>query len=142
MWPLWLIVAGLCFVLEIYTVGFFIFLFGIGALVALVVSLFTPNLFIQIVTFLVTSILLLPLSKPLTKKLTRSAKTTQTNYHSIINKQGIVSENIDCDNATGQIKVKGEVWSAIADTNIKKGEKIRVIEIDGVKAKVEKLEKV
>ncbi len=139
MWPFWLIIAGLCFVIEIYTVGFFICLFGIGALVALVVSLFTPNLFIQIVTFLVTSVLLLPLSRPLTRKISKSVKTAQTNYHSIINKEGIVINDIDSINSTGQVKVKGELWSAISDTDIKKGEKIRVIEIDGVKAKVEKI---
>ncbi len=64
MWPFWLIIAGLCLVIEIYTVGFFIFWFGIGALFALAVSFLTNNLFIQIVVFLVSSSLLVIFTKP------------------------------------------------------------------------------
>ena len=52
MWPYWIIIAGLCFVIEIYTVGFFTFWFGIGALFALIISFFTNNLFIQLRTYL------------------------------------------------------------------------------------------
>ena len=33
MWQIWLIVAGVCFVLEIATVGFLIFWFAVAALV-------------------------------------------------------------------------------------------------------------
>ena len=43
MWQVWLIIAGLFFIGEIATVGFLIFWFGIGALIAMVVSLFTSN---------------------------------------------------------------------------------------------------
>jgi membrane protein implicated in regulation of membrane protease activity len=34
MWQIWLIISGICFVIEIATVGFFVFWFGIGALFA------------------------------------------------------------------------------------------------------------
>ena len=32
MWQIWLIIAGICLIIEIMTVGFLIFWFAIGAL--------------------------------------------------------------------------------------------------------------
>lgn len=140
MWPFWLIIAGLCLVIEIYTVGFFIFWFGIGALFALLVSFLTNNLFIQIVVFLVTSSLLVILTKPLMKKFTKNEKTVPTNFFSLSGKQGIVTKKIDSDNSTGQVKVKGELWSAISDKDIEKDAKVKILGVDGVKLKVEKID--
>lgn len=140
MWPFWLIIAGLCLVIEIYTVGFFIFWFGIGALFALLTSFITNNLFIQIAVFLISSSLLVILTKPLMKKFTKNEKTVPTNFFSLSGKQGIVTKKIDCNNSTGQVKVKGELWSAISDEDIEKDAKVKVLSIDGVKLKVEKIE--
>ena len=39
----------------------------------------------------------------------------------------------------GKVKVNGELWSAISDSNIEKDEKIKVISVNGVKLKVEKI---
>ena len=140
MWPFWLIIAGICLVIEIYTVGFFIFWFGIGALFALLVSFITNNLFIQIAVFLISSSLLVILTKPLMKKFTKNEKTVPTNFFSLAGKQGIVTKKIDSDNSTGQVKVKGELWSAISDEDIEKDAKVKILEVDGVKLKVEKIE--
>lgn len=139
MWPFWLIIAGLCFVIEIYTVGFFIFWFGIGALLALLISFITNNLFIQVVVFLVSSSLLVVLTKPLMKKFLKNEKSIPTNYFSLIGKTGIVIEKIDTSNSTGQVKVKGELWSATSDSDIEKDSKVKVLSVDGVKLKVEQL---
>lgn len=139
MWIPWLIVAGLCFVIEIYTVGFFIFWFGVGALLALVISLFTDNLFIQAVVFIVSSCLLLLLTKPLMKRFGNTAKTTPTNVYSIIGKEGFVIEDINSINYSGKVKINGEIWSATSDSNIKKDSKIIVKRVNGVKAEVEEV---
>ena len=140
MWPFWLIIAGLCLVIEIYTVGFFIFWFGIGALFALLVSFLTNNLFIQLSVFLVSSSLLVISTKPLMKKFTKNEKTVPTNFFSLSGKQGIVTKKIDSDNSTGQVKVKGELWSAISDKDIEKDAKVKILGVDGVKLKVEKID--
>ena len=55
MWQVWLIIAGLFFVGEIATVGFLIFWFGIGALIAMIVSFFTSNIIIQTTIFVISS---------------------------------------------------------------------------------------
>lgn len=138
MWQFWLIIAGLCFVIESFTIGFFIFWFGIGALIALILTFIIKSFFMQAFIFILTSSLLLILTKPLIKKFIKNIKITPTNVNSIIGKQGIVLEEIDSVNSTGKVKVNSEIWSAISDTNIEKDSKIKVIEINGVKLKVEK----
>lgn len=139
MWQFWLIMAGLCIIIESITVGFFVFWFAIGALISLVVSLFIDNFLIQAIVFVIASSLLILFTKPLVKKFLNSPNTKPTNVYSIIGKEGIVLEDIDSINSTGKVKVEGELWSAIADENLEKDSKIKVIGIDGVKLKVEKL---
>lgn len=139
MWAGWLIVAGICFVIEIYTIGFFVFWFGIGALITMLSSFFISSIFIQAMIFVISSSLLLLFTKPLSKKFIKENQTTQTNVYSIIGKDALVIENIDSINGEGKIKVNGEIWSAISDTNIEKNTKVKVLNINGVKAKVEKI---
>lgn len=139
MWQFWLIVSGICLIIESFTLGFFVFWLSIGALFALVVSLFTTNIIIQSVVFVVSSTILLLLTKPLIKKFVKTPKTKPTNVYSIIGKEGIVLESIDSLNSTGKVKVNGELWSAISDSKIEKGEKIKVLSVNGVKLKVEKI---
>lgn len=139
MWKIWLIISGICLIVESFTLGFFVFWFSIGAIFALITSLFTTNIIIQSTVFVITSTLLLLLTKPLIKKFVKTPKTKPTNVYSIIGKEGIVLETIDSINGTGKVKVNGELWSAISDSNIEKNEKIKVISVNGVKLKVEKI---
>ena len=139
MWKIWLIISGICLIVESFTLGFFVFWFSIGAIFALITSLFTTNIIIQSTVFVITSTLLLLLTKPLIKKFVKTPKTKPTNVYSIIGKEGIVLETIDSINGTGKVKVNGELWSAISDSNIEKNEKIKVINVNGVKLQVEKI---
>ncbi len=145
MWPVWLIIAGVCFIIEMMTVGFFIFWFGIGALLTMIISLIFPdNLVLQATVFVISSTLLIFCTKPLVKKLSKSDKKVATNAYSIIGKKGIVVQDINPTHGVGQIKVAGEVWSAktFDGSILKKGCEIEVKEIDGVKAVVEPIAKV
>ena len=68
MWCFWLIAAGVFFVAEIITVGFLVFWLGIGALLAMVASIFTDSIAIQTAVFVISSAILIPLTKPLADK--------------------------------------------------------------------------
>lgn len=137
MWQLWLVVAGIFFILEIATVGFLIFWFGIGALIALIVSLFTSNVILQTTVFVLSSGLLVFLTRPFVNKFAKTDKV-ETNAFSIIGKTGLVIKDIDPLHDVGQIKVDGEIWSAKSEneTQIEKGTQIEVCAINGVKAVV------
>lgn len=133
MWYLWLIAAGIFFIIEIATVGFLIFWLGIGALFAMVASFFTDNLLIQTTVFVISSSVLIPLTKPIINKYFDDGKTIATNAYSLIGKVGIVTTEINTLNSTGQVKVNGEIWSAKANEDIKQGTEVEILKIDGVK---------
>lgn len=134
MWSIWLIAAGIFFIIEIATTGFLIFWLGVSSLVAMISSFLTDNILIQAIIFMISSAILIPLTKPLTDKFINK-KTIPTNSSSLINKQGIVIIDIDTIKATGQVKVDGQIWSAKTEdaSIIKKGTEIKVLKIDGVK---------
>ena len=142
MWIFWLIAAGIFFIIEIATVGFLIFWLGIGALLAMIVSFFTSNLIIQTAVFVVSSSLLIPLTKPFIDKYFNDDKKVTTNAFSLIGKTGKVIADINAIDSTGQVKVNGEIWSAKSDTDIAKNTEIEVLKIDGVKLIVKPKSKV
>lgn len=134
MWQVWLIIAGLFFVGEIATVGFLIFWFGIGALIAMIVSFFTSNIIIQTTIFIISSTILIFATKPFVKKFV-DVKKTNTNAYSIIGKKALVIKAIDPIHSVGQIKINGEVWTAESVDNkvIEEGSEVEILEIKGVK---------
>ena len=136
MWQVWVIIAGLFFIVEIATTGFLVFWFAIGALFAMVSSFFTTNIAIQTTVFVISSIILIFFTRPLVNKFTKKDNEVQTNAYSIIGKKGIVIKEIDPASGKGQIKVETEIWSAktLGDKKIKEGTEIEVTQIDGVKA--------
>ena len=137
MWIFWLVVAGIFFIGEMITTGFLIFWLGLGALIALGVSFLTTNLFIQTASFVFSSIILILATKPLTDKISKK-DTIPTNVYTLTGKKGIVIEEINPTEGKGQIKVGGEVWSALCDENIiiQKDSEIEIVRIQGVKAYV------
>lgn len=139
-WQIWLIIAGVCFILEIATVGFLVFWFGVAALITCLISLFVPSIIAQTVIFIVLSVILILLSRPFAKKIGRKDNVV-TNSNAIIGKEGIVIKEIDGKTGkVGQVKVLGDTWSAICeDSNIviPVDSTVKVSKIDGVKLIVE-----
>lgn len=95
MWQIWLIIAGVCLIIEIMTVGFLVFWFAIGALLAMIVSFFTDSLIIQTSVFVISSAILIFATKPFVKKFANNKSSIQTNVYSTVGKTGIVTKNID-----------------------------------------------
>ena len=138
MWVFWLIAAGIFFIIEMATIGFLVFWFGIGALLAMATSFITDNILIQALVFIITSTLLLIFTKPLVDKFIKIPKEVKTNAYSIIGKKGIVISKINNIEGVGKIKIDGEVWSAksATDEDIPENTEVEIVEIDGVKAVV------
>ncbi len=139
MWQTWIIIAGFCFIIEIATVGFLVFWFGIGALIAMIVSLFTTNIAIQMAAFVVSSTILIFFTRKFANKISKNDENIKTNAYSIIGKKGLVIKDINPESGEGQVKVGTEVWSAKSanDVKIEKGTEVEVIEVlnDWVKIK-------
>lgn len=141
MWKFWLIASGLFFVGEIFTVGFLIFWFGIGALLTMLASLFITNIFIQALIFIVSSTVLLFLTKPLINKFVVK-KTVPTNVYEIIGKKGIITQEISSVHSKGQVKVGNETWTAVSEETLSLNTEIEVIKVDGVKLVVKSISEI
>lgn len=142
MWITWLVVAGFFFILEMITTGFLVFWLGVGALLSMILSFFVDNLVLQIGLFVVSSIIMIVLTKPLVKKFL-DKKTVITNAFSLIGQKGIVVEDIDSIQSKGKVKANGEIWSAkTSETEvITKDTEVEIIEITGVKLVVKPCKK-
>ena len=136
MWHIWLILTGEFLILEILTTGFFVFWFGIGAILAMIVSFFTSNLIIQSSVFIISSCILILSTKPLVDKLLGNKQIIHTNAYTIVGKTAVVIQEIDSLKGIGQIKFQGEIWSAksIDEQTIPKDSIVEIISIEGVKA--------
>lgn len=140
MWQIWLIAAGVFFIIEIFTVGFLIFWLGIGALLAMIISFFTSSIIAQTSVFVISSALLIFATRPLVNKISRK-DMVPTNVYSLVGKKAVVIEDIDWTSGKGLIKSDGEVWSAKTreQINIPKGSEVEIESIDGVKVFVKPL---
>lgn len=137
-WGIWLIIIVILAILEATTINLTTIWFVASAIVALIVSFFTDNYLIQFGVFVILGVILLATTRPLLQNLLKHKKEA-TNADRIIGMQGIVTEKI-AKNKPGEVKVDGKRWTAISDKTIKDGSTITVLEINGVKLKVEKVE--
>ena len=137
MFYIWLTVAIFLGIIEAITTNLVSVWFVISAIISMILSLFTDNLIIQIGAFVLIGIVLMPISKKLYKKV--KVSNAKTNLDRIIGMKGLVTEDITKDNI-GEVKVDGKKWSAYADTDISRGEPVRILSINSVKLKVEKWE--
>ena len=93
-WIVWMVLGVILIILEMFTVTFFISLFGVACLVAGVVALITDSYIIQLVFFIVTNILLLIFVRPLFLRYFLKNKTP-SNVNALIGKTFIVSTTIN-----------------------------------------------
>lgn len=84
MWYIWLIISGICLIIEIMTVGFLVFWFSIGALITMIASFFTNNIVVQTAIFVISSTILIFTTKSFVKRFANSKDSIKTNVYSII----------------------------------------------------------
>ncbi|MDF2907257.1 MAG: putative rane protein [Herbinix sp.] len=131
---LWLLILAILIFIEIITLGLTTIWFAGGALIAFIVSLFFDNLLLEVILFLVVSMVLLYFTRPLVLRYF-NPRRTKTNYEGVIGKVAMVTTTINNIKAEGQVVVNGQEWSAKAlnDDIIEKGTKIKIHGITGVK---------
>ncbi len=141
MWAIWLIVAGILFVLEMMTMTFYLLWLCIGSLVAAVVALVAPEAYFwQVAAGCLVALVLTVFTKPLSRKF-RAAKGFKDIGTELVGKQGIVVEPIE-PGQYGIVKVGGDSWSATATVPIGRDEKVRVLERGSTIIEVERWEEI
>jgi len=132
IWYLWMIIAALFVVGEIFTAGFFLLWFGIGAAVAGVLALFGLGYVWQLGAFVLVSGVLFVVSRRFADKFTKK-QPPGIGADRVIGREGIVYEEIDNTKNTGRVRLKKEEWRADSDTGevIPVGNQVEVIRLDG-----------
>ena len=138
MFWVWLTAAVVFLILELMTPTFVFACFVVGSIAAGVFSYFYPESYYwQVGIFVLLTVVLLPLTRTLAKKITKESPQ-KSNIDALIGRVALVTKAIDPDMG-GQVKIEGEIWGARADEQIPENEKVRVVSISGTKAHVERL---
>jgi membrane protein implicated in regulation of membrane protease activity len=138
-WVLWLIAAVLLAIGEIATMGFFLAPFAAGALVAMVTSAAGAGTAINLIVFLVISVVALAALRPIARSHRRQPALSRTGTAALVGQHAMVLERIANDEGVGCVRLDGEVWTARAydeDEVIEQGKRVQVMEIRGATALV------
>jgi membrane protein implicated in regulation of membrane protease activity len=137
----WLVLLVIFLLVEGATVTLVSSWFAAGALVALIASLLSAPIWLQVTLFLLVSCIALSLLRPLLRKFI-TPKVVKTNVDAIVGTQGLVTAPIDNVAATGQVKLGAMEWTARSTSGekIEAGTLVKVDRIEGVKAFVSPVE--
>ena len=136
----WLILFAILLAVEIFTLGLTTIWFAGGALVAFFAALAGANLYVQLILWLVVSVLLLVCTRPVAKKYI-CKKQEKTNVDSLVGQETVVCEDISNRENTGKVMINGIEWTARAEdptAMYEKGSIVRILRIEGVKVIVKK----
>lgn len=137
---LWIIVAVICILIEAATLGLTTIWFAIGAIFAWIVTEFNAPIIVQVLVFLITSGVVLYFVRPVAQRVLKIGNV-RTNADSLVGKIAVVIKEINSYEGVGQVKVAGKIWSAKSYDNevIERDSKVEIIEIQGVKLVVKKI---
>jgi membrane protein implicated in regulation of membrane protease activity len=137
---IWLIAALALAGAEALTGDLFLLMLGGGALAAAGTSLIFDDLWIQGAVFLVTSVLLLGLVRPVLRRHLASGEGMPEPARALEGKSALVLDRVA--RHEGQVKLDGEIWTArpANDNDIyEPGDHVTVVHIDGATAVVQKV---
>jgi len=121
-------------VIEAVTFGLATIWFAVGAVAAIAASAIGLNFYMQTAVFFVVSIVLLYFTRPIAKEYLKIG-AQKTNVSEIIGQKGIVKKRI-LPHETGQVKIKGQIWTAVSEDGkeIEEKSEVFVTGVEGVKA--------
>ena len=132
IWWIWMAIAAFFIIAEIFTMGFALLWFGIGAAVAGILALFGLGVGWQLASFIVVSGVLFAISRSFAEKFTKK-QPPGVGADRFIHKKGVVIEEIDNIKNTGRVRIGKDEWRADSDTDevIPQGKVVEVTSVDG-----------
>lgn len=136
IWQIWLLIALVFVIIEIFTSGFAVACFSVGCVFASVLDAFGLSLTWQFLGFAVGTFIAFVLVRPFVMKYLdkkTNEKDVKTNVDGIIGRTAIVTERIDSE-GFGRVKIDGDDWKAQTQdgSSAEVGEKLKVISQDSV----------
>ncbi|MCF0123268.1 MAG: NfeD family protein [Ruminiclostridium sp.] len=132
---IWLVLLIVFAGIEGITAGLVSIWFCTGSLAALFAAWIGVSLPVQVGLFAIVSVIAMAVIRPLARKWI-APKTEKTNADRILEEEALVVETIDNLHFSGQIKVRGAIWTARSSNGdvIPEGTLVQVEQIEGVKA--------
>jgi membrane protein implicated in regulation of membrane protease activity len=136
IWILWILLGAFFMVAEIFTLGFVLFWFGIGAVAAAAVSYIGLGFGWQFLAFAVVSVALTAVSRTIFSKYFEQdgGHTEKMGMDSLPGQIGTVTAASKGALNVAAVKVFGSVWTAYpadGETLLGEGEKVEVVEVRG-----------
>ncbi|HEU0185993.1 MAG TPA: NfeD family protein [Blastocatellia bacterium] len=137
-WAIWLIIAAIFVVAEVFTSGFFLLWFGVGALVAATMAILgVSSLAAQTLVFLIVSVALVIASRTIFERFfnpSANANRLMSGIDTIIGQVGMVVESSRGALNEGAVSVYGSVWTAFpaeGERPLREGDSVSVERIEG-----------
>ncbi len=136
VWIGWLILGIGLIIAEIFTLGFFLLWFGIGALAAAFAGMLGAPFIVQFLIFAVLSVVMTAMSRTIfAKYLSHSEENTvKMGMDSLPGQIGTVTGASSGALNEGAVKVFGSTWTAFpidGESLLEEGEKVEVVSIKG-----------
>ena len=134
-WILWLVLGVVLIIAEIFTLGFVLLWFGVGALGAAAAGYLGFGFGVQFLVFAIVSVALTAMSRTLfARYLPHSLNEAKYGVDSLPGKVGTVTIASSGALNESAVKVYGSVWTAYpadGQTLLTEGEKVEVVEVKG-----------
>ena len=108
---IWAALALVFLIAEIFTAGFFLVCFGIGAAAAAVLAFLGVDVIWQFVAFIAASLVARAFLRPLAKSMSTQV-ANPGGIDRVVGKQAVVLEEINPLAATGLVRIEREEWRA------------------------------
>jgi membrane protein implicated in regulation of membrane protease activity len=136
-WVIWLILAAALAAGEVATTALVLGMVAVAALAGGLVALAGAGVAFQLVAFIVASLALVGLARPVARRHLQSPRAIRTGTAALVGARALVLERVDAHD--GRVKIGGEVWSARAYDDsqvIEPGATVEVYKIEGATALV------
>jgi inner membrane protein len=143
-WLLWIVLGISLIVAEIFTLGFVLLWFGVGALIAAFLGYLGFGVGVQFLVFAAVSIILTILSRKIlhNKLLLDGGTEIKTGVDALPGQIGTVTGSSNGSLQAGEVKVFGSIWTAFPEEGEKpllEGEKVEVVGVKGASIYVRRI---
>lgn len=133
IYVVWLIVALVLLIVELFTASFGVVCFSFGAAAAGIAAYFNLGTVWQLALFSIVSFVAFVFIRPvIVKFLLKKKDEVLTNADAVVGRIGVVTEEINADKNTGRVKIDGDDWKAVSSENIVVGEKVEVMSRESI----------
>jgi len=139
---IWISILVVLLVIEASTMGLYTIWFAGGALAAFLSTYIGAQWWVQLILFLIVSLVMLFFTRPIAVKYINSRRQ-KTNYEGLVGKVVVVNEKVDNYNSTGSAFINDTEWTVRSKDDevvIESGTKVRITAIEGNKLIAESCE--